>query len=75
VQSNICITYCKSGLTYEVKALTKSSDLRDEKPLNIKNDRLKALYTHLFSLTKNAKLILTILRRSAQVTQHIIQEL
>jgi len=37
-----------SGRTYVVKASTKSSELRDEKPLNIKNDRLNALEVHSF---------------------------
>jgi len=38
-----------------VKSLTKSSELRDEEPLDIKNDRLNALEVHSFILSENAK--------------------
>jgi len=41
------LLYSNSWPTYVVNASTKSSELRNEKPLNIKNDRLNALEVHL----------------------------
>jgi len=42
--------YFNSEHTYIVKALTKNSELRNEKPLNNKNDQLNALEVYSCSL-------------------------
>jgi len=44
----IYVWYSNCGRTYVVKALTKSSELRDGKHLNIKKDWLNALDVHSF---------------------------
>jgi len=50
------------GGHYVVTALTKSSELLDEKPLNIKNDhRLNSLKVHSFIESENANFVLTII--------------